>query len=178
MIFRAFEELTFAFPAVFWSRLNPPDAAKLLAQEPKRDAPGGDHVVGRIDGSAVIFERHRRFTPNPFAPIFVGRLRADKDGTQLVGEFRRRKIMLLFTGVSYFVLLLGIPFSLVVIPLTAIWLGVSILGGILAGAVFALVVVGILFAEATLIRLAINAAKRDSREIAEHIDDVFSRSLA
>ena len=175
MIFRAFNELTFALPAVFWSQLTPPDTAKLLAQESKRGAPLGDRVVGRVDGTNIVLRRHRPFTGNPFAPIFVGSFRPAKNGTQLVGEFRRRKIVLLLSGVSYFILLPSIPFALVAIPFMAIWLGTSVLGGILAGAVFALALVGVLFAEAAVIRLGIYAARLDPKLIAEHIDNVFRR---
>ena len=178
MIFRAFDDLTSAFPAVFSSQLSPPDAAKLLAQESKRVALLGERIVGRVDGSNVVLQRHRPFTRNPFAPILVGTFRAAKSGTQLVGEFRHRKIVLLFSGVSYFILLLGIPFALVAIPLMAILLGTSVLGGILAGAFVALALVGVLFAEAAVIRLGMYAAKLDAKLIAEHIDTVFRRGAA
>ena len=178
MIFRAFDQLISALPAVFWSQLSPADAAKLLAQESKRVALLGERVVGRVDGNNVVLQRHRPFTRNPFAPILVGSLRTAKNGSQLVGEFRRRKIVLLFSGVSYFILLLGIPFAFAAIPFMAIWLGASVLEGILAGAFFALALVGVLFAEAAVIRLGMYAAKLDAKLIAEHIDSVFRRGAA
>lgn len=176
MIFRAFDELTATLPVVFWSQLSPPDAAKLLAQESKRGAMLGGRVVGRVDGSNVVLQRHRPFVRNPFSAIFVGSFRTAKGGTQLFGEFRRRKIVLFFSGVSYFILLPSIPFALVVIPFMAIWLGASILEGILAGALIALALVGVLFVEAAVIRLGLYAAKPDPNLIAEHIDNVFHRN--
>lgn len=178
MIFRAFDELTFALPAVFWSHLSPGDAAKLLAQESKRAALSERRVVGRVDGSNVVLRRRRPFILNPFAPIFVGSLRTAADGTQLVGEFRRRKIVLLFSGVSYVILLPGILFVLAAVPLMAIWLGASVLEGILAGAVFALVLAGVLFAEAAVMRLGMYASKPDANLITEHIGNVFRRGAA
>lgn len=173
MIFRTFDEITSSFPGIFWSRLSPPDAGKLLARESKPAGGSRVRVVGRVDGSNVVLRRHRPLTINPFAPIFAGSLRADKTGTQLVGEFRRRKIVLLFSGVSYVILLLGIPFALAVIPVMAIWLGASVLWGVVAGVVFALILAGMLLAEAAVLRLGMYAAKRDAKLIAEHIDGVF-----
>ena len=175
MIFRAFDELIADLPAVFWSRLSPPEAAQLLAQESPRGAPSGDHVVGQVDGNKVVLQRRRPFLLNPFAPILVGSLRTTKDGTQLVGEFRRRKIVLLLAGLSYFILLPGIPFALVATPIMAIWLGVSVFLGVVAGAVFALFLIGTLFAEAAVIRLCIYGAKSDAKLIAEHVNNVFLR---
>jgi hypothetical protein len=178
MIFRAFDELTSSFPAIFWSQLSPSDAAKHLAQELKPGELKGERLVGQVDGNHVVLQRHRRFMRNPFAPIFEGSLRASANGTQLVGEFRRRKLLLLFSGVSYVLLLPGIPFSLVAIPLMAIWLGASVLPGVLAGAVFALVLVGVLFAEAAVMRLGMYAAKLDSGFIAEQIDRILAPEAA
>jgi len=178
MIFRAFAELTSALPAVFWSQLSPAEAGKLLAQESQSGAPSEGRVVARVEGSTVVLQRHRRFNRNPLAPIFVGSLRETRDGSQLVGEFRRRKIVLLLAGVSYFVLIPAIPFALVVSPLMAIWLGVSVMGGALAGAFFALVLVGVLFAEAAVILLGIYAAKPDASRIAEHVENVFRQAVA
>jgi hypothetical protein len=178
MIFRAFDELTFALPAVFWSELSPPDAAKLLAQELKRRTLLGERIAGRVDGCNVVLRRHRPFMRNVFAPIFAGSFRAAQNGTQLVGEFRRRKIVLLFAGLSYFILLPGIPFALGAIPLMAIWLGASVLWGVLGGAFFALALVGMLFAEAAVIRLGISAAKLDAKLIAEHIKNILHRGTA
>ena len=175
MIFRAFDKLTSTIPAIFWSQLSPPDAAKLLAQESSRPEKSGEHVVGRVEGNNIVLRRHRPFTGNPFAPIYVGSLRTATNGTQLVGEFRRRKIVLLFAGVSYVLLLPGIPFALAAIPIMAIWLGVPILAGILADALFSLMLVGVLFAEAAAIRLGMYAAESDANLIAEHIDNVFRR---
>ena len=65
MIFRAFDELTYALPAVFSSQLSPADAAKLLARESERVEQQGECVIGRVDGSDVVFQRYRRFSPNP-----------------------------------------------------------------------------------------------------------------
>jgi hypothetical protein len=178
MIFRAFDELISALPAVFWAQMSPPDAAKLLAQESTGGMLARERVVGRVDRSKAVLWRHRPFARNPFAPILVGSIRPAKDGAQLVGEFRRRKIVLLLAGLSYFILLPGIPFGLVAIPFMAIWLGASVLGGILAGAVFALVLIGALFAEAAVIRLGIYAAKQDAKRIAEHVDHVFRSGAA
>ena len=120
----------------------------------------------------------RPFTGNPFAPIFEGDLRAARDGSQLVGEFRRRRIVLLLGGLCYFVLLPAIPFTLVATPLMSIWFGVSLFWGILAGALFALVLIGILFAVAIIMRVGIYSAKRDTRRIAEHIDNLFGNGAA
>lgn len=178
MIFRAFDQLNSALPAVFWSQLSPSDAAKLLAQESEPGAGLAERVVARVDGGNVVLRRHRVFTRNPFAPIFVGRFRTAKSGTQLVGEFRRRKIVLLFAGVSYIILLPSIPFTLVAIPFMAIWLGASVLEGILAGAFFALALVGVLFAGAAVICLGLYAAKLDANLIAEHVDNVFRGGAA
>ena len=110
-------------------------AAKALGYEYVgiADHSSGERIAGRIDGSNVVLRRHRPFTGNPFAPIFVGSVRKATNGTQLVGEFRRRKIVLLFSGVSYLILLPGIPFVLAAIPSMAIWLGMPVLRGILAG---------------------------------------------
>jgi len=178
MIFRAFDELTSALPAVFWSQLGPADAAKLLAHESKGGALSEERVVARVDGSKVVLWRHRPIKRNPLAPIFVGSFRETRNGSQLVGEFRRRKILLLLAGVSYFVLLPGIPFALVVSPLMAIWLGVSVMGGVLAGAFVALVLVGVLFAEAAVIRLGIYASRPDASRITEHVENVFGPAAA
>jgi len=178
MIFRAFNELISAVPVVFWSHLSQPDAASVLAQKSKRGTPSGECVAGRVDGDNVVLWRHRPFARNPFAPIFVGDIRTTKTGSQLVGEFRHQKIALLFTGVSYFVLLPGIPLVLVATPLMAMWLGLPIVGGIVAGAFFSLALVGVLFAEAALIRLGVYAAKSDAKVIAEHIDKLVCRAAA
>jgi hypothetical protein len=178
MIFRAFDALTSTLPAVFWSELSPPDAAKLLEQESERVEQPGEQVVGRVEGGNVLLWRHRLITINPFAPLFEGSIRTAKAGSQLVGEFRLRKIVLLFCGLSYFVLLLGIPLVLAAIPLMAIWFGASVLWGVVAGAFFALVLVGVLFAEAALIRIGMYLAKLDGSLIAEHIDGVFRRGAA
>jgi hypothetical protein len=175
MIFRAFDELISALPAVFSSQLSAPDTAKLLAQGTMHATQSGERVVASVDGSNVVLQRHRRFTRNPLAPIFVGHLRTTSDGTQLVGEFRRRKFVLLLSGLSYFMLLPGIPFALVAIPVMAIWFGVSVSGGVLAGIFFAMALVGVLFAEAVLIRLGVHASRRDASLIAEHIDNVLGR---
>jgi len=178
MIFRVFDELISTLPAVFWSQLNPPEAAKLLAQESEQVAQSGERVVGRVDGSNVVLKRHRPVTINPFAPIFEGSVRMATNGAQLVGEFKHRKIVLLFCGVSYFILLPGIPFALTAIPFVAIWWGASVLWGISAGVFFALALVGVLFAEAAVIRLGMYAGKLDANLIAEHIDNVFRRGAA
>jgi hypothetical protein len=178
MIFRAFDKLTSSFPAVFWSQLSPEDAAKRLAHESERGASSERPVSGQVTGNYVVLWRHRPFMSNPFAPIFAGSFRETVHGTQLVGEFRRRKIMLLIFGVSYVLLLPGIPFSFVAIPLMAIWLGVSVVAGVLAGAVFAFMLLGVLFAEAALIRLGMYAAKPDRDLIAEHIDGILGRGVA
>ena len=175
MIFRAFDELLFTLPAVFWSRSSPADAAKLLAQDSKQAETAGDRIVGRVDGSKVVLRRHRTFARNPLAPIFVGSLREAKDGTQLVGEFRRRKIVLLVAGLSYFVLIPSIPFALGAVPLMALWLGVSVRGAVLSGALFALVLLAVLFAEAVVIRLGIYAGKLDSKLIEAHVNRIFGR---
>lgn len=178
MIFRAFDELIFSLPAAFWSELSPAEAAKLLAQESKRDASSGESVIGRVDRNGVVLRRHRRFTINPFAPIFEGSFRTTANGTQLVGKFRRLKIVLLICGLSYFVLLPGIPFAIAAISLMAIWLGLPVLWGLLAGALFSLALVGALFAEAAAIRLGVYAARQDANLIAEHIDNVLRRGVA
>jgi hypothetical protein len=178
MIFRAFDELIWALPAVFWSQLSPAEAAELLARESKSGALLEERVVARVDGSDVVLQRRRPFNRNPFAPILVGSLRTAKDGTQLVGEFRRRKIVLLLAGLSYFILLPGIPFALVAIPFMAMWLGASVLWGVVAGAFLALVLVGILFALAAVIRLGTYAAKLDANLIAKHVDKVFRGALS
>ena len=178
MIFRVFDELISTLPAVFWSQLSPPDAAKLLAQETERVAQSGERVVGRVDGSNIVLRRHRPVTINPFAPIFEGSVRTATNGSQLVGEFRHRKIVLLFCGVSYFILLPGIPFALAAIPIVSIWWGASAIWGILDGAFFALALVGVLFAEAAVMRLGMYAAKLDANVIAEHINNVFRRGAA
>ena len=178
MIFRTFDEITSSFPAIFWSQLSPPEAAKILAQESGEGATPDKDVEGRVDGNKVVLRRHRSFKLNPFAPILVGSLRAFRDGTQLVGEFRRPKIVLLFSGVSYVILISGIPFVLAVIPVMAIWLGASLQWGIVAGALFALTLAGVLFAEAAVIRLGIYAAKRDTTLISEHIESLFRPGAA
>ena len=178
MIFRAFDEMTSALPAVFWSRSGPKDAAKQLAQEAQRGEKQEKRIRCRVDGNNVVLWRHRPFTRNPFAPIFAGSVREAKDGAQLVGEFRYRKIVLLLYGASYFILLPGVPFILVVTPFMAVWLGASLLGGILAGMVSALFLIGILFAEAILMRLCAYAAKQDKKLIAEHIDGIFQQGTA
>ena len=178
MIFRAFDRLTSSFPAVFWSQLSPADAAKRLADESEKGPSPERPVSGRITGNEVVLWRHRPLMSNPFAPIFAGSFRESVHGTQLVGEFRRRKIMLLIFGVSYVLLLPGIPFSFVAISLVAIWLGASVVAGVLAGAIFALMLIGVLFAEAVLIRLGMYAAKPDRDLIAEHIDGILGGGAA
>ena len=175
MIFRTFDEMISSLPGVFSSGLSPTDAAKLLAQELKPGTLLDERIVGRVDGGTVVLQRHRPFTRNIFAPIFIGRLRSARNGTQLVGEFRRRKILLLLSGLSYFILLAGVPFVLIVTPFMAIWLGTSMIAGIVAGALFALALVGALFAEAALIRFGMYAAKSDTKMIAAHIDSTFRR---
>ncbi len=85
--------------------------------------------------------------------------------------------MLLFSGVSYVILLLGMPFALAVIPVMAIWLGAPALWGVVAGAVFALALGSILLAEAAVLRLGMYAAKRDEKLIAEHIDSVLGSDV-
>lgn len=177
MIFRAFDELISALPAVFSSQLSAPEAAKLLAEETTQSAKPQERVVARVEGSNVVLHRHRQFTRNPLAPIFVGHLRSARDGTQLVGEFRRRKFVLLLSGLSYFILLPGIPFALVAIPLMAVFFGVSVRGGVLAGIFFAVALIGVLFAEAALIRLGIHAARADANLIERHIDSAFARGV-
>ena len=79
---------------------------------------------------------------------------------------------------SYVILLPGIPFILVAIPVMAIWLGAQFAWGLLAGALFALALAGALFAEAAVMRLGMYAAKRDTNLIAEHIEGVFRRGAA
>lgn len=177
MIFRAFDEFASAFPAVFWSQLSPADAAKLLAEETRRGEPPGDGVVAEVEGTKAVL-RIRPFILNPFAPIFEGDLRTTSDGSQLVGEFRRRKIVLLFCGLSYLVLLPCIPFALVATPLMSIWLGASLFWGVVAGAFSALALIGILFAVAIAMRIGMHAASRDASRISEHIDHVFHHGAA
>lgn len=175
MIFRAFDELISSFPAVFWSQLSPRDAGRLLEKESKPGTFLEERVVGGVDGANVLLRRNRSFPHNPFAPIFAGDLRKTKAGSQLVGEFRRRKIVLLFCGLSYFILLLGIPFTLAVTPLMSYWFGASIFLGIIAGALSALTLVGALFAVAAVMRVGMHAAKQDASKIAAHIESAFLR---
>jgi hypothetical protein len=175
MIFRVFDELISTLPAVFSTQLTPTEISKLLAQESARGTKADGRVVGRIDGRNVSFRRQRRFAINPFAPVFEGSVRKASNETQLVGEFRYRKLVLLFCGLSYFVLLPGIPIGLAAIPIAAIWWGAPIAWGVWAGAFFALALVGVLFAEAAVIRLGMRAAKLDANFIAEHIENVFRR---
>jgi len=175
MIFRAFDELTSSFPAVFWSQLSPADAAELLARGSQPAPLSEERVVGRIDGAHAVLWRRRPILRNPLAPIFDGSFRKAANGCQLVGEFRRRKIMLLLCGVSYFILMPGIPFVLAVIPVMSIWLGASVFWGIAAGVIAALALIGVLLAVAAVMRLAMHAAKQDADRIAEHIDKVFRR---
>ena len=175
MIFRALDELIFSFPAVFWCQLNPSDAAKLLARATERGAPPDERVDGEIVGTNVMLHRHRSIARNPFSPIFDGNLRASRNGSQLVGEFRRRKIVLLFCGVAYLILLPGIPFVLAAAPLMSIWLGAPVLLGVVAGVFSALALVGALFTVAAVMRIGMYAASGDANWISEHIDHVFRR---
>ena len=175
MIFRAFDELITAMPAVFWSELSPPDAAKLLASESGRGPLLDERVVGGVDGASVSLHRHQPFSRNPFAPVFEGEFRDASNGSQLVGHFRRRKFALLLCGGSYFILLVGIPFALAATPLMAFLFDVPIGWGVVAGTIAALVLVVALFAVAAVVRLGMYAAKQDAGRISEHIETVFSR---
>ena len=176
MIFRAFNELISTFPAVFWSELSPPDTVRLLAKELENQADINGNVGARIDGTKVFLHKRRSLIGNPFAPIFDGEIRAAESGSQLVGTFRRRRLVLLICGLSYFVVLPVIPFILIATPLMAIWLGVSASWGIFAGALAALTLTGAMFAVAAIALSAMYAATRDSKEISNRVEAILLRA--